>query len=82
MQVTRSYIMANRTNRGAWTRSQIEALGVEWPPRQGWIDRIVGTEISAEAARRFEAKEPAHTKKHPIECPHCGKPLFLAEEAA
>jgi hypothetical protein len=33
----------------------IEALdlGVSWPPEAGWIERVVGTEISAEAAAAF-----------------------------
>lgn len=28
-------------------------LGVEWPPTKGWIDRIVGKEISEESVRKF-----------------------------
>ena len=29
MQLTREYIMKHRTARGAWTRAQIEAIGLE-----------------------------------------------------
>ena len=46
MQLTREYIMKHRTARGAWTRAQIEALGLEWPPLQGWIDSVVGQNIT------------------------------------
>jgi hypothetical protein len=33
-------VMAIRTRRGAWTRKQLEALGVAWPPVKGWLKRF------------------------------------------
>jgi hypothetical protein len=54
MEVTREYIMKHRTARGAWTLAQIQALGLVWPPLQGWIDSVVGQTITDEQARRFE----------------------------
>ena len=54
MIVTREWIFAHRTERGAWTREQIEALGIKWPPRIGWIDRLDGTQITDAAAWDFE----------------------------
>jgi len=59
MTLTRDYIMRHRTDRKAWTRSQLEAIGVEWPPTTGWVDRAVGREITREQQRIFEAKERA-----------------------
>lgn len=56
IEVDRAYIMNHRTKKGSWTRSQIQALGIEWPPRNGWIDEIVGTTISPEQQMQFEAK--------------------------
>ncbi len=29
--------MSIRTARGAWTKRQLENLGVAWPPRKGWV---------------------------------------------
>lgn len=55
MQITREWIMAHRTPYGAWTRYQIEALGLKWPMKEGWIARLVGKELSDEKARQFEA---------------------------
>ena len=52
--ITRDYINDNKTKRGAWTKVQIEALGIEWPPKHGWIDRLIGEVISPEQANRFE----------------------------
>lgn len=57
MVITKEYILNNRTKAGAWTKSQIIALGVNYPPSTGWIDRAVGTEISEENARLFEKKK-------------------------
>lgn len=56
MIVTRKWIMQHRTDKGAWTQPQIEALGIEWPPRHGWIDRVVGKEIPESDRYLFESK--------------------------
>jgi hypothetical protein len=56
MIITKDWIMSNRTKKGAWTRSQIQALDIEWPPSKGWIDRIVGSEITRGNQYQFEAK--------------------------
>jgi len=54
MQITRQFIMDNRTPRGSWTQAQIEALGIAWPPRQGWIDTVIGRELTEAQARQFQ----------------------------
>ena len=54
--VTREWIFANTTDRGAWTREQLKAIGVDWPPRAGWIDRCEGLCITDDAKRSFEYK--------------------------
>lgn len=51
--------MQNRTERGGWTRAQIDALGERWDaehrgPVSGWIDRSVGRKLSIEQSRAFE----------------------------
>lgn len=57
--ITKDYIMSNRTSRGSWTRAQIQALGLKWPPVAGWITEAVGTHITPEQARAFESKQYA-----------------------
>lgn len=56
MIITRRYLMNHRTQRRAWTRPQIEALGLDWPPRKGWIDSLIGKELSEDNRKAFEAK--------------------------
>jgi len=52
--ITRDWIFNNRTERGAWTKKQITALGLKWPATSGWIDELVGEAISSHNARLFE----------------------------
>jgi hypothetical protein len=52
--VTNEWIEGHRSDRGGWTRTQIEALGEGWPPTHGWRRRAVGKEISRNARVEFE----------------------------
>ncbi len=61
MIVTKAYIEKNKTVKGSWTRKQIEALGIEWPPRKGWKKRIIGHVLTDQKAAVFEQKKK--TKK-------------------
>jgi len=58
MQVTREWLKQYATpcgeRRHAWTRRQIEALGVTYPPSKGWTFLVVGREITDEQRQRFE----------------------------
>jgi len=54
--ITKSYIMKHRTDKGAWTQPQLEALGIDWPPRKGWIDRACGKELSNANQIQFESR--------------------------
>jgi len=43
-RVTLEEINAARTPRGGWTRKQLEAWGLEWPVKSGWVRRLTGDE--------------------------------------
>lgn len=45
--------MDNRTDKGAWTRAQLEVVGIKWPPSAGWISRLKGKEITEDQASEF-----------------------------
>ena len=64
--ITRDWIFNNRTKRGAWTKAQLNALGLKWPARSGWIDELVGEAITSHNARIFEeaAGKTKNNKKH------------------
>lgn len=81
-RLTCEYIDANRTNNGAWTRRQLAAIGVAWPPVRGWKDRVVGTTISDKSAEEFESGRgmergttPAGAARINLNCPYAEKDL-------
>lgn len=51
--VTNQFIESGMSDVGGWTRKQIQALGIAWPPREGWKQRLEGVEIPDEDAARF-----------------------------
>lgn len=53
--LTRELIIAARTPRGAWTRKQLEVFDIAWPPKHGWLRRLIGTTVSAHAYEKFAA---------------------------
>lgn len=54
--ITEGWLDLHRTPQGAWTREQLAAIGVSWPPPRGWKRAAVGREISPEQQRVFEAE--------------------------
>lgn len=53
MRITREFIMAGRSARGGWSQYQLSILGVHWPPKKGWVDRVTGKEITDAQAQSF-----------------------------
>lgn len=54
MLITREWVKKHATGANSWTREQLECLGVEWPPRKGWLSERIGRYISPEKAAEFE----------------------------
>ena len=55
MILTEAFLMAHRSKRGGWTYAQIAALGEVVPMRKGWKRRLIGKEISQQAAEQFSS---------------------------
>lgn len=53
VRLTREFIHAAKSDAGGWNRKQLKVVGIDWPPRKGWIQRLEGVEISEEQARKF-----------------------------
>ena len=62
-EITKEYIHKHKTSRGAWTKVQIEALGLSWPPRQGWVNELVGTMLTPDQASAFENGKTERARK-------------------
>jgi hypothetical protein len=63
MKVTREFIMAHRTERGAWTYAQIETSGLKWPPLKGWIDSVIGQELTDAQVAKFKDNNVPHKRQ-------------------
>ena len=66
IEVTHEYLNKHRTKKGAWTRKQLTALGIEWPPTQGWKDKVIGLTISPEQQAVFQDTESYSPKTNKI----------------
>lgn len=53
MTITNRLLHLGESGRGGWNRKQIEILGLEWPPRKGWQQTVLGKPITQEDAKRF-----------------------------
>jgi hypothetical protein len=59
MKLTQELLMLYRTPRRSWTKVQLEALGlVRWPPEKGWMQRVLGMELTEEQWLQFTDKNP------------------------
>lgn len=54
--------MQHRTPKGAWTKVQLMALGLKWPPVHGWIKEVVGKELTERQFQQFTGKNPAQSE--------------------
>lgn len=53
IKLTRDIIEAARTPNGGFTKSQLAAIGIEWPPDQDWISKKVGAMITPSQLEAF-----------------------------
>ena len=53
--INKEWLDAHKTKSGGYTKEQMIALGIDWPPKSGWKGRIIGETVTKESANRFEA---------------------------
>ena len=57
VELTKDIIEAARTPNGGFTKSQLAAIGVGWPPPEDWIEEKVGTMITPSQLADFNRIE-------------------------
>jgi ribonuclease HI len=62
MIITEEWIVNNKTPNGGYNRKQFEILGIQYPPKKGWKDEIIGIDLSEKKVKEFE-----HISKGKIE---------------
>ena len=55
MKITREWLMKYKGK--MWNRQQIRALGLQYPLYTGWINDLIGTEISDLNREKFESSQ-------------------------
>lgn len=53
MKITLAHIEQGRSVRGGLNREQVELLGASWPLKDGWMRKVIGTDISIRDYDRF-----------------------------
>lgn len=53
-RVTKKWLNEHKTPKGGWTKKQIQALGLSYPPVAGWMSALNGELIDCDKARQFE----------------------------
>lgn len=51
--LTRQMIKDAQMPNGGYTRSQLDAISIEWPPAKGWIEGAIGKRISKKQFEEF-----------------------------
>lgn len=62
MKLTYELLDAGKSKNGAWSRQQLQVLGVKWPRKKGWMRRIVGQEYDAEVIDLFLKLKDKHLR--------------------
>lgn len=52
--LTRELIESARTPNGGFTKSQLAAIGIAWPPPQDWIEQKIGERITKTQLDQFK----------------------------
>lgn len=61
-KIKNSDIALGMSINGGWSRDQLQALGVDWPPAKGWRRSLTGTLVSVEAFAKFIELKDKHVK--------------------
>jgi hypothetical protein len=63
MKITKEWLRAHKTPNGGWTKAQLAAIGFRWEDKScGWVDRLVGKEITDQQAEAFIAAATTYTR--------------------
>ena len=76
--VTKQWLDAHSTDKGAHTSSQFHALGFGWPPPPRWKRQIIGEQITDQARLAFESGN-ARKKNKLAACIKLAKQLSPAD---
>lgn len=53
IRLTEELLVAGESDKGAFNKKQFKALGIGWPPKSGWKQRLVGSVINKDDYEEF-----------------------------
>lgn len=56
--LTREILIAGKSDCGGWSKSQLELIGVKWPPTKGWMDQVIGKDFENSVLENFVKLKP------------------------
>jgi len=62
MIMTNNIILKGISYYGGWSKHQLEAIGGQWPPKQGWKINIIGKEVDEKKVELFLYLKNYHIK--------------------
>jgi len=67
--VSEAFLEEYKTKNGAWTKRQLELIGVNWPLAKNWKRKVIGKKVSTTAADEFKqlSFQSKLTKPSPVE---------------
>jgi hypothetical protein len=71
MIITKQFFLDNSTENKAWTSAQVKILGLDFPLKAGWQNKLIGKEISDEEAKKFGEARFVFAKKTKKKKPVC-----------
>lgn len=78
MIITREFLLEGKSDRGGWSRRQVLEIGGSWPLRPGWLDRLVGRDVTELQARAFLAMRNGHVAPRTVDVNAAAMNHFLS----
>ncbi len=63
MLITEQVLKEAESINGAWSRKQLETIGIKWPPPKGWKKRIIGTHINESKIEKLLSLKNNHIER-------------------
>jgi len=58
--LTEQNIMDGASRFGAWSKVQLALIGVSWPPKKGWKEKVIGRSIDEDDLSKFLSLKDRH----------------------
>ncbi|HSH24581.1 MAG TPA: hypothetical protein VLA13_03480 [Massilibacterium sp.] len=60
MIITEQILKEAESINGAWSRKQLETIGIKWPPPKGWKKKIIGTKVDKSKIQKLLSLKNKH----------------------